>query len=253
MPSIDSGLTSTGVIIGVKPYSTACCDGQLQQAELQQRARRRSGSRTGCPTPSRRARCRSRRSTSPSSRWSRGCVDARACRRPRAARRSRPRRRAARRPRPRWAPRSCARRSACSASVDGGLGRLHLGRQLLGTGQQRGPLVAGGLRHLLAELLLLGPQRLEPLHGRPARLVGGAAGRPPIGLGLAAGPLAGPDGVGIFAEQTQVNHEPRAYPASSTASPQIRSRAARAKASAGIIVARRPGSRRDRPARRRRR
>ena len=104
-------------------------DGQLQQPELQQRAEAGQVVEPAAARPWRRARCRSRRSASPSSRWSRGFGDRRACRRPRAARRSRPRRRAARRPRPRSGTARCAWRSAASASVDGGLGRLHLGRR----------------------------------------------------------------------------------------------------------------------------
>ncbi len=86
------------------------------------------------------------------------------------------------------------------------LGRLDLVGQLLGPREQGGPLVAGGLGHLLAELLLLGAQRLEPGNRRSARLVG----REQVvddRLGLAAGPLAGPDKVRILAQQSQVNHD----------------------------------------------
>ena len=54
----------------------------------------------------------------------------------------------------------------------GGLGRLHLGGEILGTRQQRGPLVPGRRRDLLAQRLLLRPYRLEPLRGGAALLVG---------------------------------------------------------------------------------
>jgi hypothetical protein len=88
----------------------------------------------------------------------------------------------------------------------GGLGRLHLGGQILGTREQRCPLITGGLRDLLAQRLLLGPDRLEPLNGGPPLLVG-TQQVVHRGGGLAAHPLAGTDQVGIFAKQTEVNHD----------------------------------------------
>ena len=86
------------------------------------------------------------------------------------------------------------------------LGRLDLGGQLLGAGQQRDPLVAGRLGHLLAQRFLLGTQRLEPLGGGTARLVGAQQLVHQLG-GLAAHSLAGADPVGVVAKQTQVNHD----------------------------------------------
>ena len=87
----------------------------------------------------------------------------------------------------------------------GGLGGLHLGREVLGPGQQRGLLVALRLRDLLAELLLLGPLRLERRDRRTPRGVGGqgtvdhVVGQPALGL-------RGPHPGGIVAQHLGVDH-----------------------------------------------
>jgi hypothetical protein len=85
------------------------------------------------------------------------------------------------------------------------LGDLHLRGELLGTGDQRGLLFAGGLGQPLRELLLLGAQRLEPLH----RLAAGGIGprqRVDHPGGFATRQLAGPQGIRVVTQQSQVNH-----------------------------------------------
>ena len=147
------------------------------------------------------------RSASPSSRWSRGLVDRRAGRRPRAAPRSRPRRRAARRPRRRWGRARCARRSAGLGLVDRRLGRLHLGGQLLGPGQQRGLLVARsafGIR--LPSCFCSARSASKRCDRRPPRLVGARAGRRRR-TRTRPGPAGWHGRVRVVAEQAQVNHE----------------------------------------------
>jgi hypothetical protein len=91
--------------------------------------------------------------------------------------------------------------------ASGCVGRLDLIRQVLGTPNQCVPLGAGGLGHLLAELLLLGPQRLEPGHRRPARLIGGDQRVDRI-LRLTPHSQAGAQQFRIFSKEPQVNHDP---------------------------------------------
>ena len=206
MPSIDSGLTSTGVIIGVNPSSTACAIAICSSAELQQRAD-------------------AGQEVEPAARDLRAALDVdraeqlaelevvlrlldvghgadlaqhdevvlaaggRAVLRPGSG------------------TANCAARSAASASVDRRLGRLDLRRQLLGADQQRVALVALRGRHQLAELLLLGPQRLEVGDRGPARLVGARAASSTALSRLATGALARSDQVRIFSQQSQVNHD----------------------------------------------
>src|SRR5262249_59563634 len=68
-------------------------------------------------------------------------------------------------------------------------------------------LLAQGPADLVRQLLLLGPQRLERLQGRPARLVGPQQ-IVHKGLRLTPGTLAGLYPIRVVAELSQVNHEP---------------------------------------------
>ena len=206
MPSIDSGLTSTGVIIGVNPSSTACWMAELQQRQLQQRAD--AGEEVEPAARHLRAALHVDRAEQLAElQVVARVVDAPAGRRPRAARRSRPRRRAARPPRPHSAPQTAPRAAPASASVTAASAALTCADNSLVRASSAFALVALGLRHLLAQLLLLGPQRLEcrdrgapASHRRRSSVVD-------HGLGLAPGALAGADQVGILSEQPQVNHD----------------------------------------------
>jgi hypothetical protein len=98
-----------------------------------------------------------------------------------------------------------------------GLGPVHLGLcaldlpgQLLGASQQHRPLIPLRGGEQLAELVLLGTQRLEPGHRRAACLVGAEEGVNRR-LGLAPGPLARPYPVRIIAQQSQINHDSPQY------------------------------------------
>jgi hypothetical protein len=71
------------------------------------------------------------------------------------------------------------------------------------TGAQKAGVRLG---HLLAELLLLGPHRLEPGDRGAAGLVGGEQRVNDV-LRLAASALAGAQEVRIFAQEPEVNHE----------------------------------------------
>jgi hypothetical protein len=83
--------------------------------------------------------------------------------------------------------------------VRGEVGRLDPVGEVLGTDAERRLLLTLDGAHLVRELLLLRPQNLVRLQGRPPRLV-----RPQKfvheGLRRAPGPLARSDAVGIFAE-----------------------------------------------------
>ena len=81
--------------------------------------------------------------------------------------------------------------------VRGGLGRSHQCRLLLA--------LRGG--DLLAERLLFGAQRLELGDGRPSSFVC-RQDRVDDPLVLATGTLRGPDGVGLVAQELDVNHGP---------------------------------------------
>ena len=90
-----------------------------------------------------------------------------------------------------------------------GLGRLDLGGERLGAGEQLLLLLALGLRDLLAQLLLLGALGLEVRDRRAAGRVGGQrpvddlVGQPALGLG-------GADAVGVVTEDARVDHAGKA-------------------------------------------
>ena len=94
----------------------------------------------------------------------------------------------------------------------GGLGGLHLGREVLGARQQRRLLLALRLRDLLAELLLLGPLGLEGGDRLPPCGVGGQGpvdhlvGQPALGL-------RGAHPIGVVAQHLRVDHRGRSGPA----------------------------------------
>lgn len=90
-----------------------------------------------------------------------------------------------------------------------GVGRLDVGGQLTGLGQQFGLLVAGGPGDELAERLLLGTQLVEADAGRPAPLVGRQEGVDE-GDVLSTGALGGAHSVGVLTEQAKVNHAVKA-------------------------------------------
>ncbi|MDT7683587.1 MAG: hypothetical protein QOG57_3897 [Pseudonocardiales bacterium] len=85
------------------------------------------------------------------------------------------------------------------------LGGLDLGGQLLAVGQQLGALVAARLADLLAQLTLLGTQRVGPPDGLPAPLVGGQQRIHGTRV-LAAGPLRGAQRFRVVTKQFQVDH-----------------------------------------------
>ena len=205
MPSIASGFTSAGAMIGVSPCSAACAIARLTSAELQQRADAGEevepgagdlGAALGVDRPS----------SSPSSRWSRtgsgvvghvadllqhdgvvlaagrhavgddvGDGPVRGRGRPRRPRPARPRRPGRRRPAP-WPARSSA-----------------------------SPLLAGGPRHLLGDRLLLGAQRVGGGHRRAPPLVRGEQGVDQRRV-VAAGALRGADPVGVVRSSLEVDH-----------------------------------------------
>ena len=86
-----------------------------------------------------------------------------------------------------------------------GLGRLDLLGQLLGPLQQRRTLVGGGRAHLLAGGLLFGAQRIGCRNRRPPGGIG-CQQRVDQGWVLASTGLGPAHGVGVFAEQLQVDH-----------------------------------------------
>ncbi len=80
-----------------------------------------------------------------------------------------------------------------------------LRRQLLGAGQQGGAFVRAGLRHLPAEVLLLGAHLLEGRERGPVGAVGGHRGVHQFRR-LAAPGLGDADTVGVGAQHLQIDH-----------------------------------------------
>jgi hypothetical protein len=98
------------------------------------------------------------------------------------------------------------RRAQCGVRGPLGLLRLlDLGGQRLGPLQHRGALLGGGLLHRLGRRLLLPAQVVGALDRRAARGVGGEE-RIDQGLVGSPQPLAGTDGVGVLAHESQVDH-----------------------------------------------
>ena len=208
MPSIDSGFTSTGVIIGVKPYSTACwmascsrpsCSSAPGAGEEVEPAARHLRAALGVDRAEQLAELEVVArvgDVGPGADLAQHHVVVLA---------------AGRRTvldhvgTARWAWRSAASASSAAASA-----ALTCSDSSLVRATRAGRSSPLHRTHLVGQLLLLGPQGLERLHGRPARLVG-AQQLVDEGLRLAPGTLAGADQVGVLAEQSQVNHEPRAY------------------------------------------
>ncbi len=87
-----------------------------------------------------------------------------------------------------------------------GLRGLDLGGQLLALGQQRLALLALGPADLLAEQLLLAPQRVRPGDGGTSAFVRGQQ-RVDHRLVLTARSLRRTDGFGVLAHCLQVDHE----------------------------------------------
>ena len=118
-----------------------------------------------------------------------------------------------------------------------GLDGLHLGRQRLGPLEDGRPLLGRRGLHRGADRLLLGAQRVGAGDGRAARLVGGEQ-RVDARRVLAAGPLRGAHAVRVLAQQPQVDHRVEATGAPSS---QDR-RARRGRAGRGWRPASRPAA-----------
>ena len=102
--------------------------------------------------------------------------------------------------------------------VRGGLGGLDLLGELLGLGQDRGPLLLGGASHGLGDLLLGGAQRLEGLQGLAAGGVGLDDLIDEAGVG-SAGTLGGAGGFGVVTQGTHINHASHPMPGGRAVSP----------------------------------
>ncbi len=201
MPSIASGLTSDGVIIGVKPYFDRLRHRHVHQRELQQRADAGQVVAAARRRPWRRARGRWRRAARPSSTWSRGS-------KPSAAKsRGVPTVSSSDEvvlaalghavARPGCDSASCRRRSLRVGLVLLGFGGLHLVGELLGLLQQRGLLLARGLAGSAcraASARCAGSSKRETADAAP--LVGGQQ-RVDEGRIFASGALRGADTVRV--------------------------------------------------------